>query len=354
MRNILLVLLLVIFPWTVLAQEQEQPPLPLEQLILQQHLTQKELERTLQLLKEEENKTKGEIARLAIDSQRQKLKMEAMRRHAGKVAHAYYTGERASLLTLLFEAKDFHQLLLMFDFLQYLYKRDVDRLLMFQAEREKLLSMQKEQEEKLASLSELRKQYEARLAEMLAVQAEKEKNLQKLDDPARMQALMDHLLTDWQENGLPAFQKFFATLSEVMAEFPELATPERIRSNGLFSHTLTISQNDFNRFLASKNELFKHSCFTFEDDQLTVEGTYDQMHMRLTGRYELVSPTHLKFHITSLFYEGFELPASTVEEMEKKYDLGFYPQLIAPNISVEKLTMQDEELKLYLKLNFGF
>ena len=354
MRNILLVLLLVLFPATALAQEQEQPSLPLEQLILQQHLTQKELERTLSLIKEEEIKTKREIARLEIDTQRQKLKMDAMRRHAGQVARAYYTGERASLLTLLFEAKDFHQLLLMVDFFQYLYQRDLNRLEMFQAEREKLVMLQSEQQEKLASLIDLRKRYETRLAEMLAIQAEKEQNVQKLDDPTRVQALMNDLLVDWQKRGLPAFQKFFATLSEVMVHVPELATPDRIRSNGLFSHTLTISQNDFNLFLASKNELFKQSRFTFGENQLTVEGTYEQMQLRLTGNYELVSPTHLKFHITSLFFDGFELPPSTVEEMENMYDLGFYPGLISPNLSVDHLTMVDEELKLYLKLDFGF
>lgn len=351
MRKILLVLLLLVFPWAVSAQE--QPSLSLEQLILQQHLTQKELERTLQVIKAEESKTHSDIARLEIDLQRQKLKIDALRRHAGQVAHAYYTGERADLLTLLFEAKNFNQLLLVVDLFHYLYQRDMNRLETFQAERKKLDTLRAEQQERLAVLSNLRKQYEARLAEMLAVQAEKEKNVQKLDDPTRVQALMDHLILDWQERGLPAFQKFFATLSEVMMQIPELATPERIRSNGLFSHTLTISQDDFNQFLASKNELFKQSRFSFDDNQLTVEGTYDHMQLRITGNYELVSPTHLKFHITSLFFDGFELPQSTVEEMEKMYDLGFYPELISPNIYVEMLTLEDEELQLYLKLNFG-
>jgi hypothetical protein len=351
MRKILLVLLLVAIPWTVSAQE--QPSVPLEQLILQQHLTQKELERTLQVIKAEESDTNSEIARLEIDLQRQKLKMNALRRQAGQVAHSYYTGERPNLLTLLFEAENFNQLLLMLDFYQFMYERDMNRLEAYQAEQEKLNAMRIQQQERLTALADLRKTYEQRLAEMLAVQAEKEKNVQKLDDPTSVQALMDHLLVDWQERGLPAFQKFFATLSEVMVQVPELATTERIRSNGLFSHTFTVTQDEFNQFLVSKNELFKQSRFTFEDNQLIVEGSYDQMQLKITGNYELVSPTHLQFHITSLYFDGFELPQATVEEMEKMYDLGLYPGLISPNVYVENLTLDDEKLQLHLKLQFG-
>ncbi|WP_400163169.1 coiled-coil domain-containing protein [Brevibacillus sp. TJ4] len=351
MRKILLVLLLIALPVTASAQEQS---VPLEQIILQQHLTQKELERTLQSIKAEEAKTNSDIARLEIDLQRQKLKIQALRRQAGKVAHAYYTGERPTLLTLLFEAENFNQLLLMFDFYQFLYQRDMNRLEAYHTEQEKMNAMRTEQTERLETLATLRKTYEGRLAEMLAVQAEKERNVQMLDDPSSVQALMDHLLIDWQKRGLPAFQKFFATLSEVMLQVPELATSERIRSNGLFSHTFTITQDDFNQFLASKNELFEQSRFVFEDNQLIVEGSYDHMQLKITGNYELVSPTHLKFHINSLHFDGFELPQATVEEMEKMYDLGFYPELISPNVFVERLTLADEQLRLHLKLQFGF
>ncbi len=350
MRKILLVLLLAAIPLTAFAQEAP----PLEQLILQQHFTQKELERTLGLIKQEEGKLSGEIARLDLDMQRQKAVIEAMRRHAGEVARAYYMGERVSFLTLLFDAENFNDFLLMFEFLQLLYERDISRLEKFQAERAKMTALQADKLERLTALQDLRKQYELQLAEMLAVQTEKEKNLQMVGDATSVQSLMDHLIVDWQKRGLPAFQTFFTQLSTVMFQIPELATPERIQSEGLFLHTLTINQNDFNQFLMSKNDLFKQSRFQFENNQLIVEGEYDHMKLRLVGSYELVSPKQLKFKITELYFDGFALPSSTVEEMEKQYDLGFYPELISPNIQVQGISMMDEELRLQLKVNFPF
>lgn len=354
MRKFLLVLFLLVCPLTAFAQE--ETALPLEQLILQQHFTQKELERTLTLLKDEESRTYRDIAQIDLDLQRQKLVIEAMQRHAGEVARAYYMGERVNLLTLLLNAENFNQFLLMFEFYQLLYEHDMNRLQAYHAERTKLAVMQTDKQDRLALLQDLRKKYEQQLAEMLAIQAEKEKNVQKLDDPTAVEALMDHLIDDWEKRGLPAFQTFFGMLAKVMVQVPELATPDRIKSDGFFNHTLTIKQSDFNQFLMQKDELFKQSRFSFEDNKLIVEGTYDHMELRLVGSYELVSPTQLKFHISELYFDGFALPQATVDEMEKAYDLGFYPELISPNIQVQGISLQNEELKLQLKLNlpFGF
>ncbi|WP_198430816.1 hypothetical protein, partial [Rhodococcus rhodochrous] len=89
---------------------------------------------------------------------------------------------------------------------QLLYERDISRLEKFQAERAKMTALQADKLERLTALQDLRKQYELQLAEMLAVQTEKEKNLQMVGDATSVQSLMDHLIVDWQKRGLPAFQ----------------------------------------------------------------------------------------------------------------------------------------------------
>lgn len=350
--HVLLVLLLMFSTLPVSAQEAA----PLEQLILQQHFTQKEIERNLGLIKTEAQRLESDVAQLDVDLQRQKLVIEAMRRHAGDVAHAYYTGERVSLLSLLFDTENFNDFLLLFDFLQLLYQRDMSRLESFQAERAKAAAMQTDQQRRLVTLKDLRLQYEKQLAEMLAIQAEKEKNVAELTDPTSVQSLMDHLIADWRTRGLPAFQTYFGVLSNVMFQIPELATPERITSDGLFSHTFTIKQEEFNQFLISKDQLFKQSYFTFDNNQLIIDSTFNQMELQIVGTYELVSPKELKFHINQLYFDGFELPETTIKEMEKAYNLGFYPELISPNILVEGITLTNQELKLLLKVNlpFGF
>lgn len=355
MRRLVIILLafLLILPSRATAAE---PPLPLEEIILQQYLTQKELERSLALMQEEEKKLQIEIAQLTLDMGKQASVIASMQKRAGEVARAYYTGERVSLMSLLFDAENFNDFLLLYDFLQLLYQRDLRTLDRYQNERNKLEQLQASKQNRLGTVTGLRERFENQLQQLLVIQAEKERNLSKLSDPTSVNSLMNDLMTEWQERGLPAFNTFFSELSAVMFQVAELATPERISSENLFSHTLTISEDDFNQFLMSKNELFNQAQFTFENDQLVVEGSYDLMNLRIVGRYELVSPKELKFHITKLTFDGFELPQTTMEEMEKKYNLGIYPSVISPNVNVEsiRLTNQALTLKLKLDLPFGF
>ena len=183
---------------------------------------------------------------------------------------------------------------------------------------------------------------------------EKEEKLKLVGDVTSMESLMVHLVTDWRKRGLPAFRSYFGVLAQVMNSLPELVTSDRFKSNGLLTHTLTIGEAEFNEFLASKNEIFKQSHFQFSDNQLTVDGVYEDIHMKIIGHYELVSPTELRFKMTDLYYDGFELPESTIAEMETEYDLAFYPAKIAPNIQVEKFSLEDQELQLQIKIGLSF
>ncbi|WP_139489984.1 coiled-coil domain-containing protein [Brevibacillus dissolubilis] len=350
-------LLICIFALTIAlaplhAAAEEGPSL--EQVILQQHFTQKELERNLELIQVEEAKLGDEIVSLDADLKRQATVIDAMGKHAGQVALAYYKGERTSILTLLFDAENFNDFLFSLYFLQALFEQDIKKLEDFQQERETAKQLQTKKQERLSQVKTTRAYYEKRLAEMLAVQKEKEANLQKLKDPTSIEGLMTHLIDDWRTRGLPVFRNYFGVLAQVMMQLPELVTPENLQSRGLFRHTLTIEEDEFNEFLVSKNELFQSSRFQFTNDQLVVEGQYDQMTLKLVGSYELVSPTELKFHIQQLKYDGFELPASSMEELEKEYNLGFYPAALTPNIRVESISLRDAKLTLTMKYELPF
>ncbi len=335
---------LLLFPPPV---TRAQDPLPLEQVILQQHLTQAELQRNLALIKQEEDRLQSELARLDIELKKQALVIASMRRHAGDVARAYYTGERATLLTLLFDTDNFNDFLMVVDFLQLLFEKDMGKLESFQAERAKAAKLLADKQDRLSKVVLVRQHFEQQLTKILAIQKAKEENLAKLSDPTAVQSLMDHLIADWNSRGLPAFHRFFNTLSNVMGQLPELLASDRERFD-LLNGTVVIGEDEFNRFLASKDDIFKQSRFQFTDNQLIVDGSYDQMNLRVVGHYELVSPTVLKFHINQLLFDGFSLPDTTVQELENSYDLGFYPALIDPNIQVKSLTLDHQQLTLKL------
>ncbi len=337
-------------PFAIQAEER----LPIEQLILQQHFTQLELERNLELVKEEEQNLLQQIDDLDLQLAQQESTIQEMRKHAGDVVRAYYTGERGSLLSLLFETKDFNDLLLLLDFLQLLFEHDMAKLENFQTERSKASKLQAEKQARLGKVQDLRAHFEQQLAEIKRIQEEKEKNLKTLKDPTSVQSLMDHLIEDWRNRGLPAFRTYFSALASTMTDMRELATPDHIQSNGLFTHTLIIGEDEFNQFLTKKNELFKGSHFQFANNKLIVDGSYQQMNLKIVGEYELKSPTELKFHMNELVFDGFELPKTTIDELEKEYNLGFYPNQISPNIRVEGLTLADQKLQLQLKFELGF
>jgi len=300
------------------------------------------------MLRSHEEELYAEVAQLDIDIARQKLIIEAMHRHAGEVARSYYKGERASLLSLFLDSENFNDFLLLAQFLELLFKRDMQMLETFQAERAKSVALQTIKQEKIKQIETARVYLEERLAEIIAIQKQKEANLAKITDPTTMKSLMSHLTEDWSNRGLPAFRKFFSELAVAMRDVPELATPSRFTSQSFLSHTLTIDERDFNEFLARKNELFKYAQFQFDNNQLIVSGSYDQVNLKIVGEYELVSPTELKFKITQLLFDGFELPFTTIEELEKEYNLGFYPALINPNIRVEGVSLDMQQLKLKL------
>lgn len=349
----ILFLVILLLSQTLLTGEAKETP-ELEQVILQQHFTQKELERNLEITRKEEKALLTEIAQLDTDLSRQSLIIEAKRRHAGDVARSYYMGQRDDLLALLFETDNYNDFLLAYEFLQILFTRDMEKLQEYQAERQKAANMQANKQQRLTEVRELRVHYETQLAEIMVIQKAKEENLQQLTDPTSVQYLMDHLVADWRKDGLPAFRDYFALLTKIMFQIPELATPDRIKAESLFTHTLTIKETDFNQFLESKDAIFKQSQFRFENNQLQVEGSFNQMNMKMIGEYQLVSPTELKFHIIQLFYDGFQLPQSSIDELAKEFDLGFYPTMISPNIQVEEIKLADQALTLKIKLELPF
>ncbi|AUM66098.1 hypothetical protein GOP56_09685 [Brevibacillus sp. 7WMA2] len=325
--------------------------LPLEKTILQQHLTQLELERNLQLLKLDESKLNRDLAELELEAKKQELTISSKRKHAGKVARAYYMGKRNDLLTLLFSADDFNQVLTSARLLEIIFTSDMKKLESFQLELARANDLSLQKQSQLKKIRELRQMYEKRLADMIAIKLLKEENLQKLPDSSSVEALMENLIKDWRSRGLPVFQDFFGVLARVMQDLPQLITPDHIQSEGLFTHKLTITEEEFNKFLLSKDPIFQHAYFSFDHNQLEVVGNYNQVNLKIIGSYEVVSPTELRFHINKLMFDGYELPDSTAEEMAKEYNLSFYPALINPNIHVQEATLDEHKLQIKVKFN---
>lgn len=326
----------------------------LEQLILQQSFTLNELERSIHNLKMEEIRLTREVALMDRQLKEQEAILEERRKHAGAIARAYYTGERASLFSLLLDAEDFSELLFVSDFLHDVFRLDLERLESYHQAQVQAEELRSGIREKLLKTRTVRSYMEQQLQEVIRLRQAQANLLAFLPDAQIVNRLMTLLLDKWNNQGLPTFHEYFRTLARVIPQIRELATPERISANGLFTRTLSIPEKEFNRFLSSKHDMFKEIRFSFRNQRLIVEGSYRESHLKMVGRYVIKNPQHLMFEIEQLSFEGIPLPRSTIEEMQQMYDLSFYPKLIAPNVQVTGVELANQRLRIQLHFSlFG-
>src|SRR5690606_27082163 len=107
-----------------------------------------------------------------------------------------------------------------------------------------------------------------------------------------------------------------------------------------------------NTFLREQNELFNHFSFTFSDNIITAYGKKDDIEISVSGHYSVENePVNgIIFHVDQLFFNGFALPDTTRQALEKEFDLGFYPQLIISFLKANAIEMNDGELVIKLSI----
>jgi hypothetical protein len=118
--------------------------------------------------------------------------------------------------------------------------------------------------------------------------------------------------------------------------------------------TISIREEDFNRFLKSENELFNHFNFTFAQDQIMVEGQQGTMKLRVEGHYTVENEPKnaILFHVDRLVFNGLELPDTTRNKLERDFDLGFYPQQLISYVKATEVRTLAGMLEVKLELNF--
>jgi len=339
-------------------------------LLLQKSLTAYEIDQELERIESEERQLEQKISKTEQDIQTQQALSAETRKHAAKVLRAYYMGDRDSLWMLLFSTASFKDALTLFDYLQMIVRNDRDTL-------HKHLTNQKQLQELQSSLLTSKTSLEQAKARFLAQKDQRLQLQQQLDaeltkQPAAANAVilqqMAQLTVQWQDKGIPLFRTYFQALAQAMKQLPEMVSAPGTSSSqdqsGLnqhliingFQYTFQISDQDLNEFLRSKNPIFRNLNFQFNSGIVTASGKQDDMEVTIIGHYELATKgedkpkTYVRFRMDQLRFNGFDLPQTTIEAMEKEFDLGIYPQMLASFLQVTGVQVENGKLSLLFKL----
>ena len=194
----------------------------------------------------------------------------------------------------------------------------------------------------------MKSEYLAQRRRLVALQEELERELAEREDGAAIQREIDALTHVWETKGMPVFTRYFRELAKAIQHLPD----EIIKNGNLNYHNgafrMTISDEELTDFMREQNpQDFANFTFSFADDDLTAYGTEEDTAISIKGFYEWVEEDNIiAFHLTKLVYNGFELPDTTIREMNNSFDLNVYPDLLELPFKVKPkdVFIQDGEL----------
>ncbi|OWR29506.1 hypothetical protein CDO73_15050 [Saccharibacillus sp. O23] len=326
---------------------------PEQRKLLQDTLSLSELQRDTERIAEEQNELARQGEKLSGEIETLQTRIASSRERADTVVRSQYMqGQRPMLLSLL-NARSFGELTRIYYYYEFAIRHDQELLLGFREDSDRLQNRKDQLAANSARLEEVKRGIEQQRARLTALQADIDSGLLTSDDPASLRRLADELNVYWSNVGLFEVDEYFSQLAAASEKLPDfLQNSGKLKVSGLGTrYTIELTDAELNDFLRSQSEDFADFSFSFENGRVVAEGKQDRLTLRIEGRYTLENEPQnaVLFHVDKLIFNGLELPESTRLELERKYDLGFYPQQVAP-VKVDDVEMQDGYLKIELQL----
>ncbi len=296
----------------------------------------------------------GSIAQLTEEKLASQMEAGSkQQQEAGKVLRAYYMGERDVWLGALFSYRSLTELLAVYDYFEWIFKKDRQVLATYQEQVQQLRAERDNLHSQLRQLTELEQQLNAQRIRLAALEQDIESGLASMPDSERLRLLMEEMTAYWQTVGLTEVKHYFRALAQSMKELPGWLkeNPQYVKMKG-FKYTVKVPEEALNEFLRGQNEMFNNFAFRFLDGAIQVEGKREGMSVALQGRYTLENePVNaIRFHVDELRFNKLALPDTTRKALEEEFDLSFYPQLLVKLVQAESVEIQDGELIIELKL----
>jgi hypothetical protein len=329
-------------------------------LLLQKSLTIYEVDQELARIAQQES----ELSRTTAVAEQELLKQQSLsadkKLHAAKVLRAYYMGDRDSIWMLLFSISSFKDALSTLEYLQMIVRNDHEALTRYMAGQRQLQQLSATLSDSKNALQQNKERFIAQREQLVKLQKQLDEDLSNHTEAAAILQQMTNLTLQWQDKGVPLFKTYFQALAKAMNQLPEIISDtDNGKNNHLiisgFQYTFQITDQQLNTFLRDRNPLFRNMTFRFTDSHVITTGTQDGVDVMIKGKYELASKdevkgkSYVRFNIEQLQFNGYDLPASTIEAMEQQFDLGIYPQNLAAFLIVSGVKLEEGKISLLLK-----
>jgi hypothetical protein len=329
-------------------------PLPEEtRRLLEKRLSVVEIDREIARIAALREQTQAEIAASRQRLAEQEIAIAVQREKAGEVLRAYYMGRRDFALAALLNARSLPELLRTWEMLDIIVQSDrrtLDRYAdQYEILKEGYLLLQQEKDQ----LAQVEHNLLLQRKRLIALQQDIENALAASGNEAYLRQLMDELEAYWKNVGLFEVRRHFRSLAEAMQRLPAWIQehPDMLVTRGL-SATLTLTDDDLNAFLRSQNDLFNHMAIRFEEERMVVSADTQQMQVVISGHYTLQETPQnaLLFHVDNLNFNGLDLPDTTLADLEREFDLGFYPQQLVTFVKATGVKLAPGKLVVELRI----
>ncbi|MFD0672030.1 hypothetical protein [Cohnella sp. GCM10027633] len=321
--------------------------------LLEKSLSVVEIDREIDRISKLRAETQASIDRAGELLAQKEVSIAVEREQAGRVLRAYYMGHKDFWLSSLLSAKSLPDLFRMWDLMDLVVQSDQRTMNAYADQYEELQEGYDQFKRNKEDLDAVSAQLVAQRTRIASLKKEVDDALAASGDEQMLRRLMDELQAYWNNVGLYEVKQHFKALAKAMQGLPEWAkeTPGVLQLNGL-KPKLTITDRQLNEFLRSRDDRFDDFAFAFDDGLLTMNGDNGNIQVTIQGRYEVVNEPEnaILFHVDKLVFNGLELPDTTRADLEREFDLGFYPQKLIKYVKAQSVSMEDGELVVVLKL----
>ncbi|RKP55252.1 hypothetical protein D7Z26_08565 [Cohnella endophytica] len=330
-------------------------PLPEDtRKLLEKSLSVVELDREIERISGLQSKTQDEIDSNEKLLARQEIAIAAQREKAGRVLRSYYMGYKDFWLSAILNANSLPDLIRVWDTMDMIMESDHKTMDGYTAEYRKIQKGYAQLKSDKDDLAAVEKQLVEQRARIVALQKEVDSALASSGDSDMLRRLMDELQAYWKNVGLYEVKQHFRALADAMRNLPDYVkdTPGIIQTSGLKAK-LTLTDAQLNEFLRKQDSRFNDFAFKFDHGLLTMEGDNGNIKVTIQGHYTVEDEPEnaIRFHVDSLIFNGLTLPDTTRADLEREFDLGFYPQKLIKYVKAKSVEM--DEGRLVVQLSIG-
>jgi len=321
--------------------------------LLEQSLSVAEIDREIERIAGLKRTTQTAIDDSEAMLARQEIAIAAQREKAGRVLRSYYTGYKDFWLSALLNANSLPSILRVWDTMETILQSDRKAMDGYARSYRELKAGYDKLNRDKSDLAAVENELLAQRERIASLRKDLDGALAASGDERLLRRLMEELQAYWKNVGLYEVKQYFKALAEAMTRLPDYAnkTPGILQMNGLKAK-LALTDDQLNEFLRGEDKRFEDFAFSFENGLLTMEGDNGNMRVKVQGRYEIENEPEnaIRFHVDELVFNGLALPDTTRAELEREFDLGFYPQKLIKYVKARSVDMRDGVLTVELSI----